>query len=81
MYRSRVLLRLRLSTPGVEDERLLSVHDIEPELSQIVKDLLAERLVKEAVLVCQVGIPFLPPYSQEEVNSHILERLLGLVEG
>lgn len=53
----------------------LDLSDLEPEAARLVKHLLKEQLINEAVAVCEAAIPFLEPYSQKKVRDLLIGKL------
>jgi len=52
----------------------LDPSDVEPEAARLVKHLLKEQLIDEAVALCGAAIPFLAPYSQDKVGELLIGR-------
>ena len=75
VYKSSVQCRASLLRKNRSDEE-----EVESDVAQLVKSLLVEHLVGEAVLLCRAALPFLPPYSQEQVTEQLLRRLVASEE-
>jgi len=74
VYKLSVQYRSLLQNANPEKDTL-DHSEVESKVAQLVKSLLIEHFVAEAVLLCRASLAFLPPYSQKQVAEQILRRL------
>ena len=74
IYKSSVHFRTLLL--HVDDQKDgFDCSEVEPEVARLLKSLLVEQLVVEAVKLCRAALPFLSTFSQEKVQALLINRL------
>lgn len=78
VFRASIRFRSMLEQQNVKATSAVALDhtDFEPKMTRLVKNLLKEQLVSEAVLLCRVSHSFLPSYSRDKVNDFLICSLL-----